>query len=139
MVHETLDDLCLGVCLLQPPLIDACDRHSARVALGLDREDAAGPNHDVVHVPARKFRVMNGEPACGAEVAENCTDMLLAVSPATPSIDDRQPQGSSAKSPATAAISATANGSPSNPNRSPTAAPTATSVTIAASTRAARR
>src|SRR3954453_22344007 len=90
MVHETLDGLRLGVCLLQPPLIDACDRHSSRVALGLDREDAAGPNHDVVHVAAPKVGVMDGEPACGAQVVENRTDMLLAVSAAIPSIDDRQ-------------------------------------------------
>src|SRR3954468_2666870 len=65
MVRETLDGLRLGVSLLQPPLIDACDGHSARVALGLDREDLAGPDHDLVDVAAPEVGLVDAEPACG--------------------------------------------------------------------------
>src|SRR3954454_21997575 len=84
MVRETLDGLRLGVCLPQPPLIDACDRHSARVTLGLDREDPTGADHDVVDVAAPEVDVMDGEPACGTQAVEKRTDILLAVGPAIP-------------------------------------------------------
>jgi hypothetical protein len=83
-VGDTLNDLALRVGLLEKSGIGEYWINPAAVGFRFDRDQSAWPDENVIDVAATGRRVVDCQPAVGAQAVDDRADMLFAERAAMP-------------------------------------------------------